>query len=203
MEAQVRIFGLTGGIASGKSSVAAVFREAGVPVVDADEVAREVVDVGSEGLAAVVAEFSDSVLTSTGQLDRKALGAIIFAEPTARARLEGLLHPRIAARSAERFAALMEAGYPLACYDAALLVERGLTERYRPLVVVAAPHAAQLARLMARDKLDLAAAQARLDAQASVEAKIAAADHVLWNDADLDTLKQRARAVLATIRENA
>lgn len=191
------VFGLTGGIASGKSAVGRVFREEGVPVIDADEVAREVVAKGTPGLAAVVEAFGPVALAADGTLDRKAVGAIVFDDANKRAQLNAILHPAIAAASAAHFARLADR---LACYDAALIVERGLAEAFRPLVVVAAPRELQRARLIARDSLTEAEADARLDAQASVEAKIAAADIVIHNDSDLATLKTRALDALAEVR---
>ncbi len=194
----MRLFGLTGGIASGKSTVAAVFRREGVPVIDADEVAREVVRPGEPALAAIVATFGQAVLLTDGTLDRKRLGALVFEDATLRAKLDAIVHPAIAQRSAAHFARLE--AEPLVCYDAALLVERGMADAFRPLVVVAAPRALQRTRLVARDDLTEAEAEARLEAQAPVEAKIAAADLVVHNDADLQTLEARAHEALAEVR---
>jgi len=194
----MRLFGLTGGIASGKSTVAAVFRDEGVPVIDADEVAREVVMPGEPALASIVETFGRDVLLPDGTLDRKKVGAIVFDDAAARARLNAIVHPAIAARSAAHFARLE--AQPLVCYDAALLVERGLADAFRPLVVVAASRDLQRARLVARDQISEAEADARLDAQAPVETKIAAADLVIHNDADLATLQARASEALAEVR---
>jgi dephospho-CoA kinase len=195
----VKIFGLTGGIASGKTTVARILEREGVPVIDADQLARDVVAAGSPGLAAVVAEFGD-VLLPNGELDRKKVGAIIFADPDKRMRLNTIVHPLVAQASAARMQSLEAAGFSLACYDAALLVERGLADAFRPLVVVAASREVQRARLIQRDGLSEADADARLDAQAPVDAKIAVADHVLWNDSDLPTLEARTLEVLSAIR---
>ena len=194
----MRLFGLTGGIASGKSTVAAVFRAEGVPVIDADEVAREVVMPGEPALEAIVAAFGPDVLLADGTLDRKRVGALVFDDASLRAKLNAIVHPAIAARSAAHFARLE--AEPLVCYDAALLVERGMADAFRPLVVVAAPRDLQRARLVARDGLTESEAEARLDAQAPVEAKIAAADLVIHNDQDPTTLKERAHAALAEVR---
>lgn len=194
----MKVFGLTGGIASGKSTVAAVFRAEGVPVIDADEVAREVVMPGEPALAAIVEAFGNEILLADGTLDRKRLGAVVFEDDAKRARLNAIVHPAIAQRSAAHFARL--SNEPLVCYDAALIVERGLAAGFRPLVVVAAPRALQRVRLMARDGITEAEADARLDAQAPVEAKIAAADIVVHNDADVSALQTRARAALEEVR---
>jgi dephospho-CoA kinase len=187
--------GLTGGIASGKSTVGRLFRELGASVVDADEVAREVVERGSEGLAEVVEAFGAEVLTSDGALDRKKLGAIVFEEPDLRKRLEGITHPRIAARSMQLMASIAGRGEALAIYEAALLVENGSYRMMQALVVVAAHERTQVARVMERDALDQAAARARLAAQLPLEQKIAVADFVIWNDGTRDELRARVREV--------
>lgn len=195
----IRLFGLTGGVASGKSTVAARFRERGVEVIDADQVAREVVEPGTEGLAAVVAAFGEGVLDADGRLDRAALGRVVFADPAERRRLEAILHPRIAAQTRAHAETLAAAGVRLACYEAALLVENGLADAFRPLVVVAAPRALQLARLAARDGLEATEAEARLAAQRPLEDKVAVADHVIDNASDREALVVRADAVLDAI----
>jgi dephospho-CoA kinase len=139
------------------------------------------------------------VLTAEGTLDRKALGAIVFDDPSKRALLNAILHPAIAARSAEHFARLSESS-PLVCYDAALIVERGIADMFRPLVVVAAPPALQRERLRARDSISSAEADARLAAQAPVEAKVAAADVVIHNDGTLEMLNERALFALEEVK---
>jgi dephospho-CoA kinase len=196
----VHVFGLTGGIASGKSAVLAVFRDEGVASVDADEVAREVVRPGTDGLAAIVSTFGSEVLAPDGTLDRKKLGALVFGDESKRRALNGIVHPRVALATQAHFAEHAQRGASLGCYDAALLVESGAAAMFRPLVVVAAPRALQHARLMSRDELTAAEADARLDAQAPLEAKLAAADFVIWNDGDLALVQQRARDALAQVR---
>src|SRR3954471_3696068 len=117
------VFGLTGGIGSGKSTVSALLRERGVPVVDADELAREAVAVGSDGLREVVAAFGPDVLGPDGNLDRKQLGALVFSDPEARKRLNSITHPRVRQLSQRRFAELERQGVALAGYDVPLLFE--------------------------------------------------------------------------------
>lgn len=193
-------FGLTGGIACGKSTVARAIRAEGVPVVDADLVAREVVAKGTPGLADIVARFGEGILDASGELDRKKLGATVFSDPGARAALNAITHPRIAARTLALRAELEAAGHPLACYEAALIVENGLADAFRPLVVVALHPDAQRARLMARDGLTAAEADARLASQLPLERKIALADHVVWNDGPEAELVDRVRPILELIR---
>lgn len=193
-------FGLTGGIASGKSSVGQRFRERGVPVIDADRVAREIVEPGTEGLAAVVAAFGPGVLAGDGSLDRKALAAVAFADDAARRRLNAILHPRIAARTAQMGADLAAKGERFACYEAALLVENGVADAFRPLVLVAAPEAEQVRRAVARDAMTVAEAEARIRAQMPLAAKRKVADHVIENDGDLAHLRAQADLVLDLVR---
>ena len=180
--------GLTGGIASGKSAAAAVFAELGVPVIDSDVIAREVVAPGSPGLAAIRALFGDGVLQADGQLDRRALRAQVFADPTARRELEALTHPLIRERMAAQSAA---AGGPYQIHAIPLLVEGGAR---RPgidrVLVIDCPEEIQVQRVMARDRVDEAGARAVLAAQASRAQRLAAADDVIVNDQGLETLRE-------------
>ena len=196
----LHVFGLTGGLASGKSTVAARFRARGLPVIDADLIAREVVEPGSEGLARVVEAFGEGVLLPDGSLDRARLGELVFAAKEKRRVLNSILHPRIGARSAERIAELGAKGEVLACYEAALLVENGLSDAFRPLVVVAVAPEVQLARAMARDGSTEAHARARVAAQLPLATKIAAADYVVDNAGTLEQTERRADEVLDAIR---
>ena len=180
--------GLTGGIASGKSAAAAVFAELGVPVIDSDVIAREVVAPGSHGLAAIRARFGEGVLQADGQLDRRALRAQVFADPTARRELEALTHPLIRERMAAQSAA---AGGPYQIHAIPLLVEGGAR---RPgidrVLVIDCPEEIQVQRVMARDRADEAGARAVLAAQASRAQRLAAADDVIVNDQGLETLRE-------------
>ncbi len=196
----VHLFGLTGGIASGKSAVARVFSSEGVSVVDADVVAREVVALETPGIKALEEAFGKSILTPAGELDRKKLAAIVFPDPALRAKLNGILHPRIAARSAERFREETERGASLVCYDAALIVENGLADSFRPLVVVDAPVEIRVARARARDAASGDEIEARIRAQAPSAEKRALADFVIDNLGTLDALEARAKEVLGEIR---
>ncbi len=196
----MHLFGLTGGIACGKSRVATHIRARGIPVIDADELAREVVAPGSEGLSALVGAFGPGILLPEGALDRKAMGKMAFADETTRQRLNAIVHPRIAARAVERATELGAAGVPLACYEAALLVETGSAERFRPLVVVACPEAVQLARIRSRDGLTSADALSRVRAQAPLLDKVALADFVIDTSGPVERTEGRTDEVLAAIR---
>lgn len=195
----MHVLGLTGGIACGKSTVSAMLRARGLPVLDADQVARDVVAIGSEGLAEVRAAFGPEVLDAQGALDRARLGARVFADSDARARLNAILHPLIAAESARRLGALSGTGHAVAVYDAALLVENGLHHAMAALLVVTASRAIQRARLRARDGLDDAAIEQRLDAQLPLARKVAAATYVIDNSGGLESLRARVAEVYASI----
>lgn len=183
------LIGLTGGIASGKSSVARVLRELGVEVIDADQLAREVVAKGTDGLRDIVDSFGPAVLDSSGGLDRAKLAEFVFSDTAARQKVNAIVHPRIGRLSAERVADAQRGPSPYVVYEAPLLVETGAHRGLSALIVVAAAEALQLARTMARDGLDEAAASARLAAQLPLSAKVEAADYVIANDGDLEALR--------------
>ncbi len=195
----VHLFGLTGGIASGKSAVGARFRERGLPVIDADTLARDVVAAGTPGLAEVVQAFGDGVLLPDGGLDRKAVAAIVFGDDTKRKQLNAILHPRITALTLVRAEELRQKGEPLACYEAALLVENGVADAFRPLVVVSAPEEVQVARAAARDHATPDEARARIRAQMPLEQKVKLADLVIENTGTLDELRAAADRALDAV----
>ncbi len=171
--------GLTGGIGAGKSTVAGRLRELGAVVVDADILARRVVEPGSEGLAAVVAAFGTGVLTADGALDRPALGRLVFADEAARGRLNAILHPRIAALTAREVEAAPADA--VVVHDVPLLVENGLGPNYQLVLVVDAPAAERVRRLVGDRGMEPDDARARLAAQAGDDARRAAADVLLDN----------------------
>lgn len=198
----MHVWGLTGNIACGKSAVEARLRELGVPVIDADVVARDVVKPGSDGLAAVVREFGDGVLDGD-ELDRKALGAVVFADADARKRLEAITHPRIFASMGTRLAALAAEGEPLAVVSAALMVESGSYRNYAGLAVVVCPPDVQLKRLMARDGSTEAEARARIGSQLPQREKRVHADVVLDNGGSRESLRVAVDAWIADLRPDA
>jgi dephospho-CoA kinase len=182
----VHLFGLTGGIASGKSTVAARLRAHSIPVIDADVLAREVVAPGTDGLAALVNVFGSEILDAEGALDRKRLARLAFANGEARSRLNEITHGRIAERMRRRAAELSAAGEALACYEAALIVENGAADLFRPLVVVSCPEDLQIARARARDGISEAEARERVRAQRPLAEKIALADFVIDTSGPLE-----------------
>lgn len=197
------VFGLTGGLASGKSTVGRIFEGEGIPIIDADRLAREVAAKGSEGLAALAEAFGGDILTADGTLDRAKLSSIVFSDVAKRNTLNHIMHPRIAALSFSRANELANAGHPFACYEAALLIENGLAEALRPLVVVAAPPEVQIARAKARDGMTEEEARARIASQLPLSEKVKLADYVIDNAGDPEALRERALLVLASIREKA
>ncbi len=198
-EAGFRVVGLTGGIASGKSTVSGMLRELSVRVIDADVIAREVVAPGTPGLAAVVDEFGDGVLDGDGALHRKRLGALVFSDPSARARLEAIVHPLISVRAAERIQEERDAGALFVVYDAALLVEWGGRAMLDTLVVVAVAEEAQVERIVARDGLTVVEARQRIASQLPLSAKTAVADVVIDNSGSLEATRAQVVDLVARL----
>lgn len=189
------ILGVTGGIASGKTLVTHIFRQLGAAVVSADELAREVVAPGSPTLALLVERFGPEILLQSGELDRPALAALIFADPQARVDLNAITHPAIARLSVARLAELAAAEGTLVVYEAPLLYEAGAEKRVDAVLVVTVPEVLQLQRLMARDQLSEPVARERIAAQLSQAEKAARADFVIANDATVAALEAQVRAL--------
>ncbi len=195
----IHVFGLTGGIATGKSTVAAQWRRRGLPVVDADQLARDVVAPGTDGLAAVVRLFGDSVLDENGNLNRKQVGRLVFADSAARASLEALLHPLIDVELRTKTHEFEMRGEPLACYEAPLLVETGRAGAFRPLVLVTADETAQISRVIRRDNAAEHEIRARISAQLPLAKKAALADILIRNEGSYQQLLAQADDTLAAI----
>ncbi|WP_330295827.1 dephospho-CoA kinase [Streptomyces sp. NBC_00503] len=188
--------GLTGGIGAGKSEVSRLLAGYGAVVVDADRIAREVVEPGTPGLEAVVAAFGESVLGVDGALDRPKLGSIVFADPAKLQVLNGIVHPLVGARSAELEAAAVAAGPDaIVVHDVPLLAENGLAPLYDLVVVVDAAPDTQLARLTALRGMAEEEARARMAAQATREQRLAVATLVIDNDGPLQALEPQVRKV--------
>lgn len=190
---------LTGGIATGKSTVLRRLMAAGIPAIDADVLARQVVAPGAPAYAAVVARFGLAVLDDTGAIDRRALAAIVFADPSARRDLEAIVHPAVYEAIAAWFAAL-PGDTRLAVADIPLLYETGREKDFDVAVVVACGRDEQIRRVIARDGVSREEAEARLAAQWPIERKVAAADHVIWTTgtlADTDSQVAQLLTVLA------
>ncbi|MGZ8433938.1 MAG: dephospho-CoA kinase [Candidatus Binatia bacterium] len=195
----MKLVGLTGGIASGKSTAAKILTRLGAAIVDADVLSREVVAPGHEGWKEIVATFGSEVLQADQTLDRQKLRTLIFNNPDARKQLEAIIHPRVRALAERRIREHGEAGYAVVVYEVPLLFEGNLHEWLRPVILVACDVEIQRQRLRQRNGLDAAAAQKHIDAQMSLEEKRKLADYVIENDGSLADLESQVRAVLAKI----
>lgn len=179
------VVGLTGGIASGKTTVSKMFEDLGIPVIDADDLAREVVEPGTPGLEQIVEEFGRGVLDGEGKLDRKKVGELVFGNERARKKLNAILHPRIGAAGAERIQEYRDHSAPYLIYEGALLVETGAYRAFSALIVVSAEESVQRLRLIARDGFTVSEANARIESQLPLDRKVAVADYVVTNNGDL------------------
>jgi dephospho-CoA kinase len=182
------VVGLTGGIASGKSLVGAMFAKLGAPLIDTDQVARDVVAAGEPGLAAVAAEFGSAVLLASGELNRRALRSVVFADDDKRRRLEAILHPLIRARTRAKLAEL-ESAYALVAVP--LLVETSFDELVDRILVVDCPESLQLERLMRRDAIPKAEALAMVKAQVDRATRLKAAHDVVDNSGSADATRRQ------------
>jgi dephospho-CoA kinase len=194
------LVGLTGGIATGKSTVDAALRELGAEIIDADVLAREVVEPGEPALAEIAAEFGPEVIGPDGRLDRKALGAIIFADPDRRRRLEAITHPRIRERFLARLDALAARGFRgIAIFDAPVMIESGNYRNMDKLVVVVADDPTQVERLMARDGIGRDEALRKIASQMPLAEKARLADYVIENSGDRVATETQVRRVYAAL----
>ncbi|GAA3494291.1 dephospho-CoA kinase [Streptomyces prasinosporus] len=189
--------GLTGGIGAGKSEVSRLLVECGAVLIDADRIAREVVEPGTPGLAAIVDAFGTDVLTADGSLDRPGLGSVVFADPEKLAVLNSIVHPLVGARSRELEEAAAEDS--VVVHDVPLLTENGLAPLYDLVIVVDASPGTQLDRLVRRRGMTEEDARARMAAQATREQRREIADIVIDNDVPLDALERRVREVWAEL----
>jgi dephospho-CoA kinase len=194
-----KLIGLTGNIGSGKSTVAQMFAARGIPVIDADGLARELQAPGQPAHAEIAAAWPE-VVGADGRLDRRRLSNIVFADSKALKRLEAIMHPRIQTLSRARADAFAEAGHGLVLYEASLLVESGRDKELDGLIVVTASPAIRIARVVARDGVREADVRARMRAQLPQEDKVRLATHVIDNDGDLAATEAQVDQVLAELR---
>ena len=187
--------GLTGGIGAGKSAVSRLLSSYGAQIVDADLLAREVVRPGTPGLAEVQSEFGPDVIGRAGALDRSALGRLVFGAPQRLARLNAILHPRIAVLTAEAMAAAEASGTAVVVHDVALLAETGQAPTYHLVVVVRSPEADRFARLVGQRAMAPDEARQRVAAQVGEEERLALADAVVDNGGSLDDLRQHVQSL--------
>lgn len=200
MDKQMRWIGLTGGIASGKSTASDFIRQQGIPVVDADEIARQVVRPGTAGLALVLSQFGPSVADSTGQLDRKKLGQLIFSDKEKRAQLEKILHPLIQQEVAIQRHNLEKKGLPFAFYDIPLLFEKKMQNAFDLIVVVSTTKELQMQRMKNRDGLLDSEIETRLRAQIPLSEKESQADFVIQNQGKKQEIEIQIKSLLEKLR---
>jgi dephospho-CoA kinase len=194
------LVGLTGGIATGKSTVSAFLRQLSCEIIDADLLAREVVEPGQPAWTTIVAEFGQDVLTGDGTLDRKKLGAIVFADPERRRRLEAITHPAIRERFQARLDELAEKGFTgIVIFDAAVMIESGNYKNMDRLVVVVTDEPTQMSRLRGRDGTDDAEGRRRIASQMPLSEKAKLADYVIDNSGDRHATAEQVRRVFAAL----
>ena len=195
--------GLTGGIGSGKSAVSRLLADRGAVVVDADVIAREVVEVGTAGLSAVAQEFGSQVILADGSLDREALGQLVFNDPDALRRLNAVVHPFIGARTSELVELARQAGTEVLVHDVPLLVENGMAGLYDVVVVVTATPSTQLDRLVRLRGLSEQDARSRIGSQAVLADKVAVATHLVHNDGPIRELPPQVDALWRQLLKSA
>jgi dephospho-CoA kinase len=192
----MRVFGLTGNIGSGKSTVAAMLREAGIPVLDADRISREVTAPGGRAYDAVVQAFGREILRDDGSIDRKRLGEIVFADPGSRDRLERITHPAIFGAMKEAIAGIEREGHRAAVVEAALIHESGKKGLFEAVISVTCDRETALSRLAARDGMSRSQAEARLRAQMDADRKAEASEYVIDNSGTLDETRRQVERIM-------
>ena len=195
----MRIFGLTGNIAAGKSAVAAMLREAGIPVLDADRISREVTAPGGRAYDAVVEAFGRGILRDDGTIDRKRLGEIVFADGSLRARLEAITHPAILEAMKEALAELALGGHRAAVVEATLIHESGRKGLFEAVISVTCDRETQISRLISRDGISRSQAEARIRSQMNAERKAGASDYVIDNSGTLEETRRQVERLARTL----
>jgi dephospho-CoA kinase len=195
----MKLIGLTGGIASGKSTVADILQRLGAAVVNADVLAREVVEPGQDAWQEIVNTFGAEVLQADKSLDRQRLRKIIFDDPDARKKLEAIIHPRVRALAEKRIRENAAAGYSVVVYEVPLLFEGNIHHWVRPVILVACAPETQIKRLGQRDQVNESDAQKHIAAQMSLAEKRKLADYTIENDGTLEDLERQVREVLEKI----
>jgi len=191
--------GLTGGIASGKSTVAKLIRDKGIPVIDADQVAREVMSPGSPVLDEIAKQFGPEFLQEDGSLDREKMGSLVFSDPQSRQKLNQITHPAIGMRAAEIMQSYEDQGEPCIVYEVPLLFEAGLHQIFQPIILVAIPKTVQVQRLISRDHISEQDALARIESQMSLEEKEKLSDYIIDNTKEIEDLTEQIQSIFNEI----
>ena len=193
----MEIYGLTGGIGSGKSSVASILEEYGIPVVSADELSRVVIAPGTEGLEEVVKEFGPEIIDEkTGELDRKRMASVVFTDPEKRARLESIIHPRVRERFEDVMRALESGGHTIVVYEIPLLFEKKLQDTVTAVIVVSAREEVRVDRVVARSGLTPEDVRRRMNAQVSEQTRRKGADYIIENNGDRVDLRHEVETMI-------
>lgn len=193
------VIGITGGIASGKSTISNMLKKAGIPVIDADEISRDVVKKGSAALEEISKEFGERILNSDGTLNRRALGSIVFSDSRKLEKLNSITHPRIKCLIKEKIIQYKNEGKKLCAVDAPLLIETGFYELVDIVILVYVDRKLQLKRLINRDNITYQQAQKRIESQMSFEEKMKYADYIIDNSRDIEYTKQQINTILNKI----
>ncbi|GAB4368030.1 MAG: dephospho-CoA kinase [Deltaproteobacteria bacterium] len=196
----MRVFGLTGGIGAGKSTVARCFREEGIPVVDADRISREILEPDREVFREVVRRFGTEILSPNGRIDRRRLGELVFRDPAARADLEALTHPAIREGIVEALRRLEREGHDVVIVEAALIHEKGRGGLFEAVIGVRCDPAVQEERILARDGFSREEARARIRAQMDPERKITASEYRIDNSGDLEDTRRQVQVLVRRLR---
>jgi dephospho-CoA kinase len=198
----MRVFGLTGNIGSGKSTVAAMLREAEIPILDADRISREVTAPGGRAYDDVVQAFGGGIVRDDGSIDRKRLGEIVFSDPSLRARLEAITHPAIHDAMKEAVAGIEREGHRAVVVEATLIHESGRRGMFESVISVTCDRETAISRLAARDGMSRRQAEARLRAQMDAERKAGASDYVIDNSGDLEETRRQVVALAEVLLGN-
>jgi dephospho-CoA kinase len=198
----MRVFGLTGNIGSGKSTVAAMLREAGIPVLDADRISKEVTAPGGRAYDAVVRAFGKEIVRGDGSIDRVRLGEIVFADPRLRLRLEAITHPAILEAMKEAIAGIEREGKRAVVVEAALIHESGKKGLFEAVISVSCDRETAISRLAARDGMSRSQAEARLRAQMDADRKAGASEYVIDNSGDLEETRRQVERLARILLGN-
>jgi dephospho-CoA kinase len=197
----MRVFGLTGNIGSGKSTVAAMLREAGIPVLDADRISREVMAPGGRAYDAVVRAFGGGIVRADGSIDRKRLGEIVFSDHASRERLEAIAHPAILEAMKEAIDGIEREGHRVAAVEATLIHESGRKGLFEAVISVTCDRETAISRLAARDGMSRGDAEARLGAQMNADRKAGASDYVIDNSGDIASTRRQVVSLAGALLE--
>lgn len=196
----MKVFGLTGGIGTGKSTVARMFQEEGLPVVDADRIAREIVEPGKPAFEAIVRRFGREILLPDGRIDRAKLGDLVFSDPARRAALEAITHPEIARGIAAELSRLESKGHEVAIVEAALIHETGRRGRFEAVIAVRCGKGQQVSRLMERGGTSREQVLRRIASQMDADEKAHASEHIIDNSGDVESTRAQVRALAALLK---